>query len=133
MRKTRRSYLLHPLSASLDILTIGVPTRRKSRRWDDLATALATTRRSGELCAAVVDIGYISWSATNKLTGGFAVPAVAILSKRQFADVDHARSCPDRNFEMICLYDVRNVARAVRDNVDTGPESQNVVEQAHAT
>jgi hypothetical protein len=34
---------------------------------------------------------------------------------------------------MICLYDVRNVARAVRDNVDTGPESQNVVEQAHAT
>jgi hypothetical protein len=29
---------------------------------------------------------------------------------------------------MICLYDVRNVARAVRDNVDTGPASQAPIE-----
>jgi hypothetical protein len=57
----------------------------------------------------------------------------AVLSKRQFADVDRARRCQDRNFEMICLYDVRNVARAVRDNVDTGLASQAVIEQSRAT
>jgi hypothetical protein len=34
---------------------------------------------------------------------------------------------------MICLYDVRNVARAVRDNVDTGLASQAVIEQSRAT
>ena len=47
----------------------------------------------------------------------------SLASQRQFADVDHARRCLDRNFEMICLYDVRNVARAVRDNVDAGSAS----------
>jgi hypothetical protein len=62
-----------------------------------------------------------------------AVPAASSLTKRQFADVDHARGCHDRNFEMICLHDVRNVAWAVRDNVDAGPASQAVVEQARAT
>jgi hypothetical protein len=34
---------------------------------------------------------------------------------------------------MICLYDVCNVVRAVRDNVDTGPASQAVIEQSRAT
>src|SRR5258708_24485173 len=57
----------------------------------------------------------------------------AVLSKRQFADVDRARSCHDCNLEMICLYDVCDVARAVRYNVDTVSASQAVVEQARAT
>jgi hypothetical protein len=57
----------------------------------------------------------------------------AVLLKRQFADVDHARRCHDRNFEMICLYDVVNVARAVRDNVDSGPVPQAVIEQSSTT
>jgi hypothetical protein len=60
-------------------------------------------------------------------------PRSAVLSQRQFADVDHARRCQDREFEMICLYDVRNVAREVRDNVDAGPASQAVIEQSRAT
>jgi hypothetical protein len=34
---------------------------------------------------------------------------------------------------MICLYDVHNVARAVRDNVDAGPASQAVIEQSRVT
>jgi hypothetical protein len=33
---------------------------------------------------------------------------------------------------MICLFDAGNVARAVRDNVDTGPAPQTVIEQARA-
>src|SRR5258708_37899480 len=57
----------------------------------------------------------------------------AIISKRQFADVDGARSCPDCNLELIWLYDVCDGARAVRYNVDTVPASQAVVEQARAT
>lgn len=54
----------------------------------------------------------------------------AVFSKRQSVDVDRARPCQDRNFEMICLYDVRNIARALRDHVDTRPASQAVVEQS---
>jgi hypothetical protein len=57
----------------------------------------------------------------------------AVLSKRQFADLDDARRCHDRNFEMIRLYDVGNVARAVRDSVDTGPAPQAIIEQSRAT
>lgn len=34
---------------------------------------------------------------------------------------------------MIRLYDVRNVARAMRGNVDAGPASQAVIEQFRAT
>jgi len=34
---------------------------------------------------------------------------------------------------MIRLYDVRNVARAVRDNVDAAAASQAVIEQSRAT
>ena len=34
---------------------------------------------------------------------------------------------------MICLYDVRNVARAMRGNVATGPASQAVLEQSRVT
>ena len=30
-------------------------------------------------------------------------PSILCVSKRQFADVDRARRCQDRNFEMICL------------------------------
>ena len=57
----------------------------------------------------------------------------SLASQRQFADVDPARRCKDRNFEMFCLYDVCDVARAVRDNADTGPASQAAIEQARAT
>jgi hypothetical protein len=39
----------------------------------------------------------------------------------------------DRNLEIIGLYDVCNVARAVRDNIDAGSASQAVVEQTRAT
>jgi hypothetical protein len=35
-------------------------------------------------------------------------------------------------FEMICLHNVCDVARAMRDNVDTGPASQAVIEQSCA-
>jgi hypothetical protein len=63
---------------------------------------------------------------------GIAGAAVSSSSKRQFADVDRARRCQDRNFEMICLHNVCDIARAVRDNVDAGPASQAIIEQARA-
>jgi hypothetical protein len=53
-------------------------------------------------------------------------------SLQQIMDFDRARRCQHRNFEMISLYDVGNVARAVRDNVDTGPAPQAVIEQSRA-
>ena len=59
-------------------------------RFSDGACAQKTTRRSGELCSAVVNTSYISWSATNKLTGGFAMPAVSSFIK---ATVCGRRSC----------------------------------------
>jgi len=49
------------------------------------------------------------------------------------AGVGRARRCQDGNFEMICLYDVRNVARAMRGNFDSGPASQAVIERFRVT
>jgi hypothetical protein len=69
----------------------------------------------------------------NAITITATVLRSADLSKRQFADVNHARLCQHRDFEMICLYDVRDVARAVRDNVDAAPAPQAVIEQSCAT
>jgi hypothetical protein len=69
----------------------------------------------------------------NAITITATVLRSADLSKRQFADVDRARRRQHRNFEMICLHNVCDVARAMRDNVDTGPASQAVIEQSGAT
>jgi hypothetical protein len=52
----------------------------------------------------------------------------SLASQRQFADVDHARRCQDRNFEMICLYNICDVARPIRNDVAAGPAPQTVVE-----
>jgi hypothetical protein len=59
--------------------------------------------------------------------------AVGSLSKRQFADVDHARRCQYGDFEMIRLDNVCDVARAERDNVNAVSSSQAVIEQSRAT
>lgn len=45
---------------------------------------------------------------------------------RQLADIDRARSCQDCNFKMICLYDICDVARAVRDDIDASLTTQAV-------
>jgi hypothetical protein len=47
---------------------------------------------------------------------------------RQFADVDRARCCQDCNFIVICLRDIGDVARPVRDNVDTSLTSEAVID-----
>jgi hypothetical protein len=57
----------------------------------------------------------------------------AVLSQRQFADVDHARRCQHRNFEMICLHNVRDVSRPMRNGIAPSPMPQAVIEQSRAT